>query len=63
MLQHSVDDAPESREAMFHTLMKIEDWKMAFLEYPTLLDDAAVHSLFELHVRQQQEAPFLGMTC
>lgn len=33
------------------TLLRVADWRLALLEYPTLLDDSAVKGLFELHVR------------
>lgn len=33
------------------TLLRVGDWRLVLLEYPTLLDDPAVKGLFELHVR------------
>lgn len=36
---------------LLSTLLRIGDWRLALLEYPSLLDDPAVRGLFDLHVR------------
>lgn len=42
---------PPPPPALLATLLKIGDWRLALLEYPTLLDDPSVRAFFELHVR------------
>ena len=39
---------PTEREGQMEVLLRMEDWRLAFLEYPSLLDMPAVKALFEL---------------
>lgn len=48
---HTLFSPTHPLTVLLATLLRIEDWRLALLEYPSLLDDPAVRGLFELHVR------------